>query len=83
MKTILYFLNLIINNFSQKINGLIKWYEMKKEIRLENSRDEWRMKAVLRATELREARKLRAVHKEKIRIMSLEIQRLQDELKKN
>jgi len=83
MKKILYSLNLIINNFGLKINGLIRWYEMRKEIRLENSRDEWRIKAVLRATELREAKKLRAVHKEKIHLLTLEIQRLQDELKKN
>ena len=83
MKKILYFLNLIINNFRLKINGLIKRYEMKKEIRLENSRDEWKIKAVVRATELRESKKLKVVHKEKIRLQALEIQRLQEELKKN
>jgi hypothetical protein len=83
MKKILYIYNLIINNFGLKINGLIEWYEMKKEKRLESSRDEWKAKAVLRANELREAKKLRAVHKEKILLLSSEIQELQEQLKKN
>jgi hypothetical protein len=86
MKNILYILNLIINNFGLKINGLIEWYEMKKEKRLESSRDEWKAKAVLRANELREARKLREIHKEKIRLLTSEnqeLQELQEQLKKN
>ena len=55
---------------------------MKQEQRIVNSRDEWKNKAVARATELREARKLKATHKEKIRFLTMENKELHDRLKK-
>lgn len=60
----------------------MEWLEMRKVRRLEASRNAWKNKARIRATEIRETRKARAVEKEKITLLQSKIRELEVELKK-
>lgn len=55
---------------------------MLQERRLEISRDQWKQKAVLRANELREARKDKRRDRERNQRLKDEVRRLSKELKK-
>lgn len=55
---------------------------MKKLRRMENSRDDWKEKARIRADELRENRKARRADRERIQTQAEEIRRLKADLKK-
>ena len=55
---------------------------MLQERRLEISRDNWKEKAVIRATELREARKEKRKDRERNQQLKDQVRRLEKELKK-
>jgi hypothetical protein len=70
------------NAFIIKKTQWLEWLEMKKFRRMEASRNDWKNKARIRATEIRETRKARAIEREKINLLQVEIRQLKLELKK-
>lgn len=68
------------NYLAHKLKASKDWYELMQEKRMERSRDNWKVKAVDRATLLREARKAKAIDIEKIRLLREDIKLLASEL---
>lgn len=82
MKKILDLLINIRNTVALKINDWLENLRMKKFIRMESSRNEWKIKARERADEIREFRKSRRADRERIEKLAEEVQQLKTELKK-
>ncbi len=72
----------IRNTFIAKKTQWLEWLEMRKFRRMEASRNDWKNKARIRATELREIRKIRKKEKEAINFHKNENRQLKLELKK-
>ena len=83
MKLVVDFWVKIRNSIVRRAKGWLEWVEMIRYRRMENSRDDWKDKARLRADELREQRKSLARDQEKIQALKAENKRLLDELKKS
>ena len=65
-----------------KKNQCLEWFEMKKERRMEISRNNWKNKANTRATTIRETRKARVIERARINSLLNENKELKQELKK-
>ena len=68
--------------FILKKTQWLEWLEMKKERRMEASRDNWKKKACTRATTIRETRKARVIERARINFLLSENKKLKQELKK-
>ena len=82
VKTVLDFLRKFRNAVFRRANGWFEWVEMIRYRRMENSRNDWKGKARVRANELREQRKARALDRERIQALKVEIEGLREKLKK-
>lgn len=70
------------NAVFRRANGWFEWVEMIRYRRMENSRNDWKDKARIRANELREQRKARALDRERIQALKVENEHLLEKLKK-
>ncbi len=76
------FLGKFRNAIFRRAKGWLEWVEMIRYRRMENSRNDWKDKARIRANELREQRKARVLDRERIQALKLENERLLEKLKK-
>jgi len=76
------FVNKIRKTLLLGINRGVEWVRMAQLRRLEASRDDWKVKARLRADELRELRKARRRDRKQLEALKGEKQLLREELEK-